>query len=46
MALLKLSEACTAGGASGDAAGICEDEPMCMFTTVPVSWQIAKNGSQ
>ena len=46
MALLKLSEACTAGGASGEAAGIWELDPMCMFTTVPVSWQTAKNGSQ
>src|SRR3954454_12163624 len=46
MALLKLSVAATAGGASGDAAGIDEDEPICMHTTVPVSWQARKNGSQ
>lgn len=46
MALLKLSDAWTAGGASGEAAGICELLPMCMLTTVPVSWQTAKNGSQ
>ena len=26
----------TDGGASGDVAGICDDEPMCMQTTVPV----------
>ena len=46
MALLKLSEAATAGGASGEAAGIFDDEPMCMHTTVPVSAQAAKKGSQ
>ena len=37
MALLKLSVAATAGGASGEVAGICDDEPMCMHTTVSVS---------
>ena len=36
----------TDGGASGDAAGICDDEPMCMHTAVPVSAQASKNGSQ
>src|ERR1700723_1533156 len=46
MALPKLSEAATATGASADVAGIFEDEPMCMLTTVPVSAQAAKNGSQ
>lgn len=46
IALLKLREAWTAGGASGEAAGIWLLEPMCMLTTVPVSWQTAKNGSQ
>ena len=34
------------GGASGDVAGICDDEPMCMHTTVCVSSHAAKNGSQ
>ncbi len=33
-------------GASGDVAGIRDDEPMCMHTTVPVSSQAWKNGSQ
>ncbi len=46
MALLKLREAWTAGGASGEAAGIWELDPMCMLTTVPVSWHTAKKGSQ
>ena len=46
IALLKLSVAATATGASADVAGICDDEPMCMHTTVFVSWQAAKNGSQ
>ena len=46
MALLKLSVACTVAGASGDVAGICDDEPMCMLTTVSVSWHAWKNGSQ
>ena len=45
MALLKLSVAATAGGASGEVAGICDDEPMCMQTTVWVSWHAAKKGS-
>src|SRR5215831_8331564 len=36
----------TMNGASGEVAGIRDDEPMCMHTTVPVSWQAAKNGSQ
>src|SRR5262245_4011710 len=45
IALLKLSVAATATGASGDVAGICDDEPMCMQTTVAVSWQAAKRGS-
>src|SRR6202167_4923385 len=46
MALPKLSAAATATGASADVAGIFDDEPMCMLTTVPVSSQAAKNGSQ
>src|SRR4051812_25343585 len=45
IALPKLSVAWTAGGASGEADGIWEDEPMCMQTTVVVSWQAVKNGS-
>ena len=46
MALPKLSVAATATGASAEVAGIFDDEPMCMHTTVPVSSQAAKNGSQ
>ena len=46
MALPKLSAAATATGASAEVAGIFDDEPMCMQTTVPVSSQAAKNGSQ
>src|SRR5947208_15453956 len=46
MALLKLSVACTAAGASGDAAGIDDDEPMCMLIQTSPSAQAAKNGSQ
>ncbi len=33
-------------GASGEVAGIRDDDPMCMHTTVPVSSQAWKNGSQ
>src|ERR1700730_8057836 len=36
----------TPAGASGDVDGIFDDEPMCMHTTVSVSAQAAKNGSQ
>src|ERR1700674_1881093 len=36
----------TAGGASAEVEGIFDDEPMCMLTTVPVSAQARKNGSQ
>src|SRR5687768_4992577 len=43
--LLNDSVALTAAGASGDAAGIFDDEPMCMHTVVWVSSQAAKNGS-
>src|SRR3984885_3902892 len=46
MALPKLSAAATATGAAAEVAGIFDDEPMCMHTTVPVSSQAAKNGSQ
>src|SRR4029078_9142659 len=45
IALLKLSVAATATGASPDVAGICDDDPMCMHTTVFVSWHAKKNGS-
>src|ERR1700733_120350 len=34
------------GGASGDAAGILDDEPMCMHSVVFVAWHSAKSGSQ
>ena len=43
--LLNDSVALTAAGASGDAAGILDDEPMCMHTVVCVSSHAAKNGS-
>ena len=46
MALENVSVELTMNGASGDVAGIRDDEPMCMHTTVPVSWQASKNGSQ
>ena len=32
--------------ASAEVAGIFELDPMCMHTTVPVSWHASKNGSQ
>jgi hypothetical protein len=38
--------AATATGASGEVAGMREDEPMCMHTTVPVSAHAANSGSQ
>jgi hypothetical protein len=44
--LPKLRVAATAGGASIDVAGIFELEPMCMHTTVEVSWHATKKGSQ
>ena len=34
------------GGASGDAAGIFDDDPMCMHSVVRVSWHVANSGSQ
>ena len=46
MALENVSVELTMNGASGEVAGIRDDEPMCMHTTVPVSWQAWKNGSQ
>src|SRR6185503_18191589 len=45
IALLKLKVAATAMGASADVAGICDEDPMCMHTTVSVSSHAAKNGS-
>ena len=44
MALLNDSVACTAAGASGDVAGIFDEEPMCMQITVSVSSHAVKNG--
>ncbi len=44
--LLKLNVAATATGASGDVAGIRDDDPMCMLIVVRVSSHAAKNGSQ
>src|SRR5687767_7910724 len=46
MALLNDREAATATGASGDVAGMRDDEPMCMQIVVFVSSQAAKKGSQ
>src|SRR6476661_2236949 len=46
IALLKLNVAATATGASPEVAGICDDDPMCMHTTVLVSWHATKKGSQ
>src|SRR3974390_20663 len=46
IALPKLSVAATATGASADVAGILDDDPMCMHTTVDVSSQAAKKESQ
>src|ERR671918_2297483 len=45
MALLKLSVAATALGASGEVAGMRDDDPMCMLIVVFVSSQAAMNGS-
>src|SRR6476661_4312749 len=46
IALLKLSVAATAVGASPEVAGMRDEDPMCMLITVPVSSHTAKNGSQ
>src|SRR3546814_3419484 len=46
MAFENVSVELTMNGASGEVAGMRDDEPMCMHNTVPVSWQAAKNGSQ
>src|SRR5919106_445400 len=45
IALLKLSVAATPVGASGDVAGILDDDPMCMLIVVCVSSHAARNGS-
>src|SRR5580658_8181334 len=45
MALPKLKVAATATGASAEVAGIFDEDPMCMHTTVLVSSQAAKKGS-
>ena len=36
----------TSAGASSEVTIIADDEPMCRFTTVPVSTHAAQNGSQ
>ena len=46
MAFWNVSVDDTMNGASGDVAGIRDDDPMCMHTTVSVSWHAVKNGSQ
>src|ERR1700753_3492842 len=44
MALLKANVPPTAGGESGDAAGLVDDEPTCMQIVTRCSLQGAKNG--
>ena len=46
IAYAKNSTPCTSGGASSVVEGEVPDEPMCRFTTVPVSAQAAISGSQ
>ena len=46
MALLNVRVEPTAAGASAEVDGIFDDEPMCMFTIVPVSAQASNSGSQ
>jgi hypothetical protein len=43
--LLKLRDKATPSGASGEVAGICDEEPICMHMTVLVSAHAANNGS-
>src|SRR6266576_1838045 len=43
--LLKASVPATPLGASGDAAGFVDDEPMCMHNVTPVSLQTWNTGS-
>ena len=45
MALLKLRVAATPVGASGEVAGMRDEDPMCMLMVTCASWQAAKNGS-
>src|SRR3954451_10818953 len=45
-ALLNASADPTASGASGDAAGIDDDEPMCMHSVTALSLQTWNSGSQ
>ena len=44
--LLNASVPPTPPGASGDAAGFVDDEPMCMHSVTPVSLQTWNTGSQ
>src|SRR4051794_3872349 len=46
MAFENVSVELTMNGASGDVAGMRDDEPMCMQTTVSVSSQAWNSGSQ
>ena len=46
MAFWNVSVELTMNGASGEVDGILDDDPMCMLTTVSVSSQAWKNGSQ
>ena len=44
--LLNASVPPTPPGASGDAAGLVDDDPMCMHSVTPVSLHTWKTGSQ
>src|SRR5215469_6635652 len=44
--LLNASVPPTPPGASGEAAGLVDDEPMCMQSVTPVSLQTCSTGSQ
>src|SRR4051794_19962049 len=46
IAFWNVSTELTMNGASGVVPGIFDDEPMCMQSTVSVSWHAAKSGSQ
>ncbi len=41
-----VKDICTWVGASTEVMGTCEDEPICMQITVPVSSHASKKGSQ
>ena len=45
IALLKLKRRGDRDRRVAEVAGICDDDPMCMHTTVFVSWHAVKNGS-